>query len=131
MEYYWWIAIAVVVVIIGYMIYNNNKTDVPVTEAEVAVVDTIAEQPTEPVVDVPVVTDTTTTVETPDIETVTFTFYGLADNDYLIQPRVSYKFSDNFSTNLGANFFGGVKDETFLGQFDKNDNTYLSVSFDF
>ncbi len=60
-----------------------------------------------------------------------FTFYGAADNDYLIQPRISYKFSDNLSTNLGANVFGGEKDSTFLGQFDKNDNIYLSVSFDF
>jgi hypothetical protein len=66
MEYYWWIAIAVVVVIIGYMIYNNKKTDVPVTEAEIVVVDTVAEQPTEPVVDAPIVTDTSTTVETPE-----------------------------------------------------------------
>ena len=60
-----------------------------------------------------------------------FTFYSPADNDYLIQPRVSYKFSDNLSANLGANIFGGEKDTTFLGQFNKNDNIYFSVSFDF
>ncbi len=60
-----------------------------------------------------------------------FTFYGSADNDYLIQPKVSYKFSDNLSANLGANIFGGEKHTTFLGQFDKNDNIFLSVRFDF
>ena len=60
-----------------------------------------------------------------------FTFYSPADNDYLIQPQISYKFSDNLYATLGANIFGGERDTTFLGQFDKNDNIYLSVSFDF
>lgn len=60
-----------------------------------------------------------------------FIFYSPADNDYLIQPKVSYKFSDNFSATLGANLFGGERDTTFLGQFDQNDNVYISVRFDF
>ena len=60
-----------------------------------------------------------------------FTFYSPVDNDYLIRPKVSYKFSDNFSSTLGANIFGGEKETTFLGQFDKNDNIYLSVRYDF
>ncbi len=60
-----------------------------------------------------------------------FTFYGPADNDYLIQPQVSYKFSDNLSGTLGANIFGGEKETTFLGQYDKNDNVYLSARFEF
>ncbi len=60
-----------------------------------------------------------------------FTFYSPADNDYLIQPQTSYKLSDNFNVALGANIFGGEKNSTFLTQFDKNDNVYLSVRFDF
>lgn len=60
-----------------------------------------------------------------------FTFYSPVDNDYLIRPKVSYKFSDNFSSTLGANIFGGEKETTFLGQLDKNDNIYLSVRLDF
>ncbi|MFQ6673759.1 MAG: hypothetical protein ACE5GH_03105 [Fidelibacterota bacterium] len=60
-----------------------------------------------------------------------FTFYSPAENDYLLQPQVSYKFSDNLSATLGANIFGGEKETTFLGQLDKNDNLYLSVRFDF
>lgn len=60
-----------------------------------------------------------------------FTFYSPADDDYLIQPKMSYQFSDELSATLGANFFGGNKKTTFLGQFDKNDNIYLSVRFDF
>ena len=60
-----------------------------------------------------------------------FTFYSPTDSDYLVQPQASYKFSDNLAVTLGANIFGGKKDTTFLGQFDENDNIYLSVRFDF
>ncbi len=65
-----------------------------------------------------------------------FTFYSPSDNDSLVQPKVSYKFSDNFSTAWGANVFGGEKDEesedpTFFGQFDKSDNLYLTMRYDF
>lgn len=60
-----------------------------------------------------------------------FTFYSPADNDYLIQPQVSYKLSDNLSAILGGNVFGGEKSTTSLGQFAENDNVYLSVRFDF
>ncbi len=60
-----------------------------------------------------------------------FMFYGPADRDYLVQPQVSYKFSDEFSFSLGANIFGGESNETFFGQFDYNDNIYTSLRFDF
>lgn len=60
-----------------------------------------------------------------------FAFYSPADSDYLIQPQVGYKFSSDLAATLGANIFGGEKDTTFLGQFDKNDNAYFSVRFDF
>ena len=60
-----------------------------------------------------------------------FTFYSPADNDYLLQPQVSYKVSDRLSINMGANIFGGEKQNTFFGQFDKNDNVYLNFRIDF
>ncbi|OGG02063.1 MAG: hypothetical protein A3F83_10950 [Candidatus Glassbacteria bacterium RIFCSPLOWO2_12_FULL_58_11] len=60
-----------------------------------------------------------------------FSFYGLADDEYLIQPQMSYKFSDDLSASLGANIFGGEKETTFLGQYNKNDNVYLSARFEF
>ena len=60
-----------------------------------------------------------------------FTFYNPADGDYLVQPQISYKFSDHLTSTLGANVFGGEKDTAFLGQFDKNDNVFLSLRFDF
>ena len=60
-----------------------------------------------------------------------FAFYSPAENDYLLQPRVSHKISDNLSISLGANLFGGEERTTFFGQFDRNDNVYLSFRGDF
>jgi hypothetical protein len=60
-----------------------------------------------------------------------FTFYSLAEQDYLLQPQVNYSVSDSFSTTLGANLFGGKKRTTFFGQFDRNDNLYLMLRYDF
>ncbi|MFQ6103451.1 MAG: hypothetical protein ACE5OP_04080 [Candidatus Glassbacteria bacterium] len=60
-----------------------------------------------------------------------FAFYSPVEEDYLGQPQVSYKVSDEFSVTIGANVFGGSSDTTFLGQFDRNDNVYASMRFDF
>lgn len=60
-----------------------------------------------------------------------FTFYSPADNDYLFQPNISYNLSDELSAALGANVFGGEDDTTFLGQFDNNDNVYISIRYHF
>jgi len=60
-----------------------------------------------------------------------FAFYSPVAQDYLFQPRAAYRFSDNFSTVLGANFFGGGTRSAFFGQFDRNDNIYLTLRYDF
>ncbi len=60
-----------------------------------------------------------------------FAFYSPVAQDYLIQPRAAYRFSDNFSAVLGANFFGGGTRTSFFGQFDRNDNAYLTLRYDF
>jgi hypothetical protein len=60
-----------------------------------------------------------------------FAFYSPAEQDYLLQPNVRYKVSDEFSATLGANLFGGEKETTFLGQFDRNDNLYMTLRYDF
>lgn len=60
-----------------------------------------------------------------------FSFYSPVDNDYLIQPQSSYEFTDFLSATLGANIFGGENKTTALARFDKNDNLYLSIRFDF
>jgi hypothetical protein len=60
-----------------------------------------------------------------------FSFYSPAEQDYLLQPQVNYRISDRFSTTLGANLFGGEKRTTFFGQFNGNDNLYLTLRYDF
>ena len=60
-----------------------------------------------------------------------FIFYSPAEQDYLFQPQAVYRVSDNFSAVLGANFFGGKTRTTFFGQFDRNDNVYLTLRYDF
>ena len=58
-------------------------------------------------------------------------FYSPRDNDYLLQPHVTYRFSDHLTATLGANIFGGEHNWTTFGQLDWNDNVYVSVRFDF
>jgi hypothetical protein len=58
-------------------------------------------------------------------------FFGPVDNDYLLQPQTSYKLSDKLTVSAGMNLFGGERDWTSFGQFDRNDNAYVSVMFDF
>ncbi len=64
-------------------------------------------------------------------ELAIFVFYSPAERDYLIQPRAVYKVSDDFTTVLGANLFGGKRNTTFFGQFGRNDNIYLTLRYDF
>ena len=58
-------------------------------------------------------------------------FYSPADNDYLLQPQVSYQISDALAATVGANIFGGRRNWTAFGQFDNDSNVYLSVRMDF
>jgi len=60
-----------------------------------------------------------------------FVFYSPAENDYLLQPQVTYKVSDSLSVAFGGNVFGGEKRTTFFGQFDQDDNAYLNLRYDF
>lgn len=43
---------------------------------------------------------------------------------------ITIKLSDKFSVTLRENIFYGEQESTFLGQFDKNDNVYISGHFD-
>jgi hypothetical protein len=60
-----------------------------------------------------------------------FAFVGIAERDYLLQPRISRRVSDELLVTLGGNVFGGRERGTFFGQLDRNDNVYLSVRFSF
>jgi hypothetical protein len=60
-----------------------------------------------------------------------FAAYSPTDQDYLIQPEVSHRLSDELAVSLGANLFGGTSAATFFGQFEKSDNVYVGARFDF
>src|SRR3990167_5528316 len=53
------------------------------------------------------------------------------DVDYFLQPEISYRVTDSLGLALGANIFGGRDGTTFFGQFEKSDNVFLDVRYDF
>ena len=60
-----------------------------------------------------------------------FSFYSPSDNDAYFRPKVSYKVSDNWLVELGGNVFVGEKNNTFFGQFERNNNVYGAIRFSF
>jgi hypothetical protein len=60
-----------------------------------------------------------------------FAFYSPSDEDYMIIPVVKYNFTDELSAALGANIFGGEEDAPQFGQFDKTDNIYTVIKYEF
>lgn len=53
--------------------------------------------------------------------------YGISEKDYFIIPEIKHQVNDKFGVTLGLNLFGGIKDTTFFGQFEENDNLYLTM----
>ena len=60
-----------------------------------------------------------------------FNFYSPSDQDALLVPEVWHAITDRLSLTVGANVFAGRRPTTFLGQFDRNDNVYVVLRFDF
>ncbi len=58
-------------------------------------------------------------------------FYSPTDNDYYVNPEVSYKVDDRTTVTVGMNIFGGADKSTFFGQFTANDNLYLNYQVTF
>jgi hypothetical protein len=59
-----------------------------------------------------------------------FAFYSPGESDCLVRPRITYRFTDRFSSTLGANVFGG-SGATVFGRLDDDDNVYIWARFDF
>jgi hypothetical protein len=59
-----------------------------------------------------------------------FAFYSPSDGDYLANPEVKYRFTDNVWAAVGGNVFGGNSGGRF-GILDRNDNAYLQVRYEF
>jgi hypothetical protein len=60
-----------------------------------------------------------------------FAAWSPSDEDYFLQPLVSYKATDNLTMSIGANIFGGENATTSFGQLQKNDNFFVNVRYDF
>ncbi|MBN2602067.1 MAG: hypothetical protein JXR87_08740 [Candidatus Marinimicrobia bacterium] len=64
------------------------------------------------------------------------TLYNFTNESYLIRLSADWKYSDNFTVSLGADFLGGGSmansyGQFDFGQFDKNDNIYLKLRYNF
>lgn len=60
-----------------------------------------------------------------------FALYSPNEKDYYLNPEISYDFGSNTHLSIGGNLFEGKNETTFLGQFNKNDNIYAVLKFDF
>ncbi len=60
-----------------------------------------------------------------------FVYYSPTDDDYYLIPEVRYNINDAMSITGGFNIFGGTNTTTFFGQFDKDDNIYTYIRYEF
>jgi len=60
-----------------------------------------------------------------------FVFFSPTDKDTYVRLSASYKYSDEITLAAGANIFDGKYEATDFGQFQKNDNAYLKVTYGF
>ncbi len=69
-----------------------------------------------------------------NMETVTlsgFVFYSPTDEDMYLRLSTEYKYTDEVTLMAGANIFDGNHENTDFGQFAKNDNVYVKVTYGF
>lgn len=60
-----------------------------------------------------------------------FTYWSPSDSDAYLRPHVSYKITDNWRVEAGANIFAGRHDYSFFGQFEDNTNVYAGARYSF
>jgi len=60
-----------------------------------------------------------------------FGFYSPTDEDAYVRLSASYKYSDEVTITAGGNIFTGKHENTEFGQFQKNDNAYLKLTYGF
>lgn len=62
-----------------------------------------------------------------DLTLSSFLFYSPSDGDGYWRPNVTYKVSDDWRVEAGANVFFGEADHTFYAQFADNSNVYIGI----
>lgn len=60
-----------------------------------------------------------------------FVFYSPTDDDFFAMPKVIYRLSDSWSSEMGMNIMGGKNDYTLFGQFEENSNLFARVRYSF
>lgn len=60
-----------------------------------------------------------------------FAYYSPSDQDAYLRPKASFKISDQWLVEGGANIFAGADDHTFFGQFEDNTNIYAALRWSF
>ena len=60
-----------------------------------------------------------------------FAFYSPSNRDAYLRPRVSYKLTDYWTVDMGANQFFGREPTTFWSQFEHNSNVYTGLRWSF
>lgn len=60
-----------------------------------------------------------------------FVYYGREEGDYYAILSLTRKVSDELSLTMGINLFGGGNNTTFFGRFDRNDNLFFRVNYQF
>lgn len=58
------------------------------------------------------------------------TLYNITSESYLSRIAVDWKYSDSFTITTGFDILGGDSD-TIFGQFDRNDNMYMKLVYNF
>ena len=66
-----------------------------------------------------------------NLELSLFTYYSPTDEDAYLRPRVTYKFTDEWTGVVGGNVFLGEDENTFFGQFENNTNVYAGLRWNF
>jgi hypothetical protein len=60
-----------------------------------------------------------------------FVFYSPTDEDIYARLSTEYKYTDQVTFALGANIFDGKHEASNFGQFKRNDNVYLKVTYNY
>ena len=60
-----------------------------------------------------------------------FVFYSPTDEDLYWRLSATYKYTDELAIAVGGNMFAGEYESTEFGQFQKNDNVYVKVTYGF
>jgi hypothetical protein len=60
-----------------------------------------------------------------------FVFYSPTDKDMYARLSAEYKYTDQITFAVGSNIFDGSYEATSFGQFQRNDNIYLKVTYNY